>query len=121
MREGVDRRGEHLYPVFPYDHFTHVTDDDNQRLLNGVGAQHDRGNVLLFLRDPRVEGTNNRAERALRPAVIARKVSQCSKTERGARTTEAFLSVVGTLKNTSLSAASALYQLLADPPPAASP
>lgn len=98
-----------------------LTDDDNQRLLNGVGAQHDRGNVLLFLRDPRVEGTNNRAERALRPAVIARKVSQCSKTERGARTTEAFLSVVGTLKNTSLSAASALYQLLADPPPAASP
>jgi mono/diheme cytochrome c family protein len=28
MREGVDRDGRHLYPVFPYDHFTRVTDDD---------------------------------------------------------------------------------------------
>ena len=28
MREGVDRRGRHLYPAFPYDHFTRVTGDD---------------------------------------------------------------------------------------------
>ena len=28
MREGVDRNGRHLYPVFPYDHFTKVTDED---------------------------------------------------------------------------------------------
>jgi mono/diheme cytochrome c family protein len=28
MREGIDREGRHLYPVFPYDHFTHLTDDD---------------------------------------------------------------------------------------------
>jgi len=28
MREGVDRRGYHLYPAFPYDHFTRLTDDD---------------------------------------------------------------------------------------------
>jgi len=28
LREGVDRRGEHLYPVFPYDHFTKLSDDD---------------------------------------------------------------------------------------------
>ncbi|WP_119271142.1 c-type cytochrome [Taklimakanibacter deserti] len=32
MREGVDRQGRHLYPAFPYDHFTHVTDDDNRAL-----------------------------------------------------------------------------------------
>jgi mono/diheme cytochrome c family protein len=32
MREGVDREGDHLYPAFPYDHFTHVTDEDNQAL-----------------------------------------------------------------------------------------
>lgn len=98
-----------------------LRDDDNQRLLNGVGAQHDRGNLLRFLHDPRVEATNNRAERALRPAVIARKVSQCSKTERGARTTEAFLSVVGTLKNTCWSVGPALYHLLTAPQPASPP
>lgn len=28
MHEGVDRQGRHLYPVFPYDHMTKVTDDD---------------------------------------------------------------------------------------------
>lgn len=28
LREGVDRKGRHLYPAFPYDHFTHVTDED---------------------------------------------------------------------------------------------
>ena len=74
-----------------------LIDPDNQRLLNSVGRQHDRGNILRFLDDPRIEPTNNRAERALRPAVIARKVSQCSKTERGAHAYAAFSSVVRTL------------------------
>ncbi len=32
MHEGIDREGKHLYPAFPYDHFTHVTDADNQAL-----------------------------------------------------------------------------------------
>jgi len=32
MRRGVDREGRHLYPAFPYDHFTKVTDEDNRAL-----------------------------------------------------------------------------------------
>ena len=28
MREGFDREGNHLYPAFPYDHFTKATDED---------------------------------------------------------------------------------------------
>ncbi len=28
MREGVDRKGKHLYPAFPYDHFAHTSDAD---------------------------------------------------------------------------------------------
>ena len=28
MTEGLDRTGNHLYPVFPYDHFARVTPDD---------------------------------------------------------------------------------------------
>ena len=28
MREGVDRDGRHLFPAFPYDHFTKLTDGD---------------------------------------------------------------------------------------------
>jgi mono/diheme cytochrome c family protein len=32
MREGLDREGRHLYPAFPYDHFTRTTDADNRAL-----------------------------------------------------------------------------------------
>jgi mono/diheme cytochrome c family protein len=32
MRSGVNREGQHLYPTFPYDHFTNVTDDDDRAL-----------------------------------------------------------------------------------------
>lgn len=77
-----------------------LKDPDNRRLLNELGGHNDRGNLLRFLDDPRIEPTNNRAERALRPAVIARKVSQCSKNARGAQTFAAFTSVVRTLAKT---------------------
>jgi transposase len=77
-----------------------LTGPDNQRLLNELGWHHDRGNLLRLLDDPRIEPTNNRAERALRPAVIARKVSQCSKNTQGAQAVAAFTSVVCTLAGT---------------------
>jgi len=32
LHEGVGRDGSHLYPAFPFDHFTRVTDDDVQAL-----------------------------------------------------------------------------------------
>lgn len=32
MREGVSRDGRHLYPTFPYDHFTNVSDQDDTAL-----------------------------------------------------------------------------------------
>jgi hypothetical protein len=73
-----------------------LKDEDNQRLLNGIGMHQDRGNLLRFLRVEGLEPTNNRAERALRPAVIARKVSQCSKNHRGAEAFAAFVSVIQT-------------------------
>ena len=28
MKDGVGRKGDHLYPAFPYDHFTKVKDAD---------------------------------------------------------------------------------------------
>ena len=40
--------------------------------------------IFAFVMHPEVESTNNRAERALRPSVIYRKVSGGSRTERGA-------------------------------------
>jgi mono/diheme cytochrome c family protein len=32
MREGVGRDGSHLFPAFPYDHFTKLSDDDVEAL-----------------------------------------------------------------------------------------
>ena len=63
-----------------------LTDGDNQRMLDGIGLQADRGRLPLFLRHPEIEPANIRAERGLRPAVNARKISHCSKNERGAKT-----------------------------------
>ena len=74
-----------------------MTDADNYRLQNELGWHDDRGNLLRFLDDPRIESTNNRAERALRGAVIARKVSHCLKSEEGADAFSAFTSVIRTL------------------------
>lgn len=91
-----------------------LRDDDNQRLLNGVGTQQDCGNLLRFLDREDVEATNNRAERDLRPAVIARKVSHCSRNQRGARAFEAFTSVIQTLrKNTTTTIGADFARLLA--------
>lgn len=77
-----------------------LTDEDNQRLLDGVGLQHDRGRLLLFLHDPTIEPTNNRAERRLRGPVIGRKLSHGSKNERGAKAFAAFTSVIQTTAKT---------------------
>ena len=52
--------------------------------------------LFLFLYHPEMEATNNRAERALRPLVIGRKVFGGSRSLRGART----LSVISTLVRT---------------------
>jgi transposase len=77
-----------------------LSDCDNQRILNELGRCHDAGSLVRFLDEPSIEPTNNRAERALRPAVIARKVSQCTKTGRGTRAFEAWTSVLRTLSRT---------------------
>jgi transposase len=93
-----------------------LKDDDNQRLLNGLGAQDDQGHLLRFLSAPFVEPTNNRAERILRPAVIARKVSQCSKNQKGAEAFAAFASVAQTaIKNGAASVTSTLRSLFSVP------
>jgi transposase len=61
-----------------------LTDPDNQRLLDGIGREHDAGNLLRFLHDPCLSPYNYLAERQLRPPIIARKISHGSKTKRGA-------------------------------------
>jgi len=76
-----------------------LPDADHERLLTELRRPHERGNLLRFLHEPTVMGpTNTAAERALRPAVSARKVSHCSKTAPGAEAFAAFKSVIQTIK-----------------------
>jgi hypothetical protein len=76
-----------------------LDDSDNQRLLDQIGWHHAGGNLLRFLDQPEVaEPTNNRAERALRPGVIARKVSHCSKNPAGANAYAAFKTIIETAR-----------------------
>ena len=93
-----------------------LKDPDHQRRLHELGWHHDRGNLGRFLEDPRIEPPNNRAERAWRPAVMARQVSPCSKNGRGAHAFEVFTSVVRTLaKNGTTSLVEGLYHLFRSP------
>lgn len=67
--------------------------------------------------DPQVPADNNFAERALRPLVIARKISFGSQSEKGARTREILMSILHTLRkrgaDTTARFARALDQLAA--------
>src|SRR5580692_5686786 len=58
MRSGVDREGQHLYPTFPYDHFTNVSDEDDRALYAFLMTRQPvqaptRANQLSFPLDQR--------------------------------------------------------------------
>ena len=76
-----------------------LADPQNRKLNKELGWHNARGNLLRFLDDPRIAPTNNVAERALRPAVISRKLSHCSRNEWGARAREMFMTLFCTLRS----------------------
>ena len=58
MRSGVNREGQHLYPTFPYDHFTNVSDEDDRALYAFLMTRQPvhataRANELSFPLDQR--------------------------------------------------------------------
>lgn len=69
---------------------------DGERLRRRIGRY--RGHLLLFVTDRDVPPTNNVSERALRPSVIFRKVTNGFRSEWGAATYAAFRTVVSTAK-----------------------
>jgi hypothetical protein len=99
-----------------------LNDPDHQRRLNELGWHHDWGHVLRFVTDPWVEPTNHRAERALRPAVIARQVSHGSQNDVGAHAFAALTSIERTLAKPGIDAlVEHLYQLFRGPDVHATP
>jgi len=73
--------------------------------------------VFTFLLDPTIDATNWRAEQALRPAVVTRKVSGGNRTARGAHTQEVLASVLRTLQQRHLDAGPVFHSLLCAPRP----
>jgi hypothetical protein len=68
--------------------------DGEMRIRNRLAKQ--RPHLIGCLYDLAVEPTNNRAERSLRPAVIARKISCGNKTDRGRQTWQLLASLAAT-------------------------
>jgi transposase len=72
--------------------------------------------VFTFLLDPTaIDATNWRAEHALRPAVVTRKVCGGNRSPRGARTQQVLASVLRTIQQRRLDAALIFSQLLCTP------
>jgi transposase len=72
------------------------TDPDNARLAKRLRKQ--RPHLLRFLKHDGLDATNNLAERELRPAVIARKLSAGNRTEAGAETHAVLASLLQTCR-----------------------
>ena len=75
-------------------HYKHIT---IRRFVNSL-ANRDINNLFRFVTDPEIEPTNNISERELRKLVIIRKISNGSRSTRGANATAMLLSVVETLR-----------------------
>lgn len=71
--------------------------------------------MFTFLHCPGVEATNNRAERALRPAVIARKVWGGDRTATGARTQQILASILASCRQQGKDAFGRIVRLLRAP------
>ena len=68
--------------------------------------------LLTFLGDPAIDATNWRAEHAIRPAVVTRKVCGGNRTRRGADTQQVLASVLRTLDQRGLDPADVFTPLL---------
>jgi len=68
--------------------------DAPQRLLAQRIIKH-RHELFVFLSDPAVPATNNLAERSLRPAVVARKISGGTRSAKGSDTKMGLMSLFG--------------------------
>lgn len=77
--------------------------------------------LFTFLLDPTIDATNWRAEQALRPAVVTRKVSGGNRTWRGARTQHTLASVIRTACQRDLDPHALLVDLLRAPTPTVAP
>ena len=90
------------------------TDAEGRKLRDAVYLDC-RGKLFVFLKRRDVEPTNNESERALRPSVIFRKVTNGFRSEWGAKAYAALCSIVETGRRNGRSALTAIRDALATP------
>jgi mono/diheme cytochrome c family protein len=115
LREGVSRDGSHLFPAFPYDHFTKISDDDVKALyaylmtrppVRAVAPANtipfpfnlrllQEGWKILFFRSGRYQPDTSRSAEWNRGAYLAEGLGHCSdchtpRNSLGAETADAY-------------------------------
>jgi transposase len=90
------------------------TDAQGRKVRDAV-ALDCRGKLFVFLRRRDAEPTNNASERALRPSVIFRKVTNGFRSRWGAKAYAALCSIVETGRRNGRSALTAIRDALAAP------
>jgi transposase len=85
-------------------------DADADRLAARLRKYQDR--LTTFLHDANVDGTNNAAERALRPAVVMRKITGGSRSESGAEAWAILASVMRTAQQQGRDVVATIKELL---------
>jgi transposase len=85
-------------------------DPDADRLAARIRKYGSR--LTTFLHDPKVDGTNNAAERALRPAVVMRKITGGSRSETGAQAWAILASIMRTAEQQGLNIPETIRMLL---------
>ena len=78
------------------------TNEENRKLLNHIRGEHERGALFAYLEHPDLPATNHRAEQAIRPAVVNRKVCGGNRTWNGASAQERIMSVLFTANRNGL-------------------
>lgn len=81
-----------------------------QKIQNIFREQKQR--LFHWVKSPKIPADNNRAERELRPLVIARKISFGSQSQAGARTRETLMTVLHTLRKRHANVTEAFEQAL---------
>lgn len=89
-------------------HYKHIT---IRRFVNNLWKR-DLENLFRFVTDHEINPTNNISERELRHLVIIRKISNGSRSDRGAHATAMLLSVIQTLRMNKRNPLSGLQEIL---------
>src|SRR6266705_6072628 len=87
----------------------------NRRLAKHL--RHEEPWLFTFLHCPGIDATNNAAERALRPVVVARKTRGGNRTENGAKTQQTLISILTTCRQQGKDSFDRIIELFVSPTP----